>query len=46
LFYGGEKGVNIKSLGFNQFKKFIASAEARGLVETRVERLNSFVKRQ
>jgi len=40
-----EKGVNIRNLGFNQFKKFISSAEARGLVETQVERLTSFVKR-
>lgn len=41
-----DKGVNTKALGFSQFKKFIASAEARGLVETQVERLTSFVKRQ
>jgi len=41
-----DKGINTKTLGFNQFKKFISSAEARGLVETRVERLTSFVKRQ
>ncbi len=41
-----DKGVNTKALGFNQFKKFISSAEARGLVETQVERLTSFVKRQ
>lgn len=41
-----EKGVNIKNLGFSQFKKFVSSAEARGLVETKVERLNNFVRRQ
>lgn len=41
-----DKGVATKSLGFSQFKKFISSAEARGLVETRVEKLTSFVKRQ
>ena len=40
-----DKGVNTKALGFSQFKKFISSAEARGIVETRVERLNSFVRR-
>jgi len=41
-----EKGINTKNLGFSQFKKFISSAEARGLVETQVERLTSFVRRQ
>ncbi len=41
-----DKGVNAKALGFNQFKKFISSAEARGLVETQVEKLTNFVKRQ
>ena len=41
-----DKGVNTKALGFNQFKKFISSAEARGLVETQVEKLTNFVKRQ
>ena len=41
-----DMGVNTKALGFSQFKKFISSAEARGLVETQVERLTSFVKRQ
>ncbi len=41
-----DKGINTKALGFSQFKKFISSAEARGLVETQVERLTSFVKRQ
>ena len=40
-----DKGVNTKTLGFNQFKKFISSAEARGLVETQVDKLVSFVKR-
>ncbi|OQX28804.1 MAG: hypothetical protein B0D92_06995 [Spirochaeta sp. LUC14_002_19_P3] len=40
-----EKGVNTKALGFNQFKKFVSSAEARGLVETQVEKLNNYVKR-
>jgi len=40
-----DKGINTKTLGFSQFKKFILSAEARGLVETQVEKLASFVKR-
>ncbi len=41
-----DKNINTKALGFSQFKKFISSAEARGLVETKVEKLTSFVKRQ
>jgi uncharacterized LabA/DUF88 family protein len=41
-----EKGINTKNLGFTKFKKFISSAEARGLVETRVENLENYVKRQ
>jgi uncharacterized LabA/DUF88 family protein len=41
-----EKGVVMKALGFSQFKKFISSAEARGLVETKMENLRSFVKLQ
>ncbi len=40
------KGINTKNLGFTKFKKFISSAEARGLVETKVENLENFVKRQ
>ena len=40
------KGFNTKNLGFTKFKKFISSAEARGLVETKVENLENFVKRQ
>lgn len=41
-----DKGVVMKTLGFSQFKKFISSAEARGLVETKMENLRSFVKLQ
>lgn len=41
-----DKGINTKNLGFTKFKKFISSAEARGLVETEVENLESYVKRQ
>ncbi len=40
------KGINTKNLGFTKFKKFISSAEARGLVETKVENLENYVKRQ
>ncbi|MDA3956505.1 NYN domain-containing protein [Oceanispirochaeta sp.] len=40
------KGVVMKVLGFSQFKKFLSSAEARGLVETKMENLRSFVKLQ
>lgn len=40
-----ERGINIRSVGFNQFKKFVSSAEARGLVETKVERLLHYVKK-
>ncbi|MBF9016195.1 MULTISPECIES: NYN domain-containing protein [unclassified Oceanispirochaeta] len=41
-----DKGVVMKTLGFSQFKKFISSAEARGLVETKMENLRSYVKLQ
>lgn len=41
-----DKGINTKNLGFTKFKKFISSAEARGLVETKVENLENYVKRQ
>ncbi len=40
------RGVVMKALGFSQFKKFISSAEARGLVETKMENLKSYVKLQ
>ncbi|WGK70417.1 NYN domain-containing protein [Candidatus Haliotispira prima] len=35
-----ERSINVQELGFNQFKKFMASAEARGLIETKLENLN------
>lgn len=41
-----DKGVVMKALGFSQFKKFISSAEARGLVETKMENLRSYVRLQ
>ncbi|MDC7232742.1 MAG: NYN domain-containing protein [Spirochaetales bacterium] len=41
-----DKGVVMKALGFSQFKKFVSSAEARGLVETKMENFRSYVKLQ
>lgn len=41
-----EKNINTENLGFSRFKLFISSAEARGLVETKVEAFSSYVKRQ
>ncbi|MBN2626112.1 MAG: NYN domain-containing protein [Spirochaetales bacterium] len=41
-----EKNVNTRDLGFTKFKLFISSAEARGLVETKVEAFSSYLKRQ
>ena len=35
-----EREINVRDLGFRQFKKFMASAEARGLIETKVENMN------
>ncbi len=32
-----KRGIDLKSLGFNRFKKFIQSAEARGLVEQNIK---------
>lgn len=40
-----EKKVYFNALGFNQFKEFIQAAEARGLVESKVEGLKHSVKR-
>jgi hypothetical protein len=40
-----EKKVHFNALGFNQFKEFIQAAEARGLVESKVEGLKHSVKR-
>lgn len=41
-----EKKIDTRDLGFAKFKLFISSAEARGLVETKVEAFSSYVKRQ
>ena len=40
-----EKKIYFNQLGFGQFKEFIQAAEARGLVESRVEGLKHSVKR-
>ena len=40
-----ERKVQFSSLGFTQFKEFIQAAEARGLVESKVEGLKHAVKR-
>jgi hypothetical protein len=40
-----ERKVHFASIGFNQFKGFIQAAEARGLVESRVEGLKHSVRR-
>lgn len=39
-----QKGINLRALGFNQLKKFIQSAEARGLVETKFEEMKHYAK--
>jgi hypothetical protein len=40
-----EKKVHFTGLGFNQFKGFVQAAEARGLVQSRVEGLKHSVRR-
>ncbi len=35
-----EQGIEVRQLGFNQFKKFMASVETRGLIETKAENMN------
>lgn len=39
-----ERGIDVRDLEFSQFKKFMASAEARGLIDTKLENLNHFAK--
>lgn len=39
-----DKKIDLKSLGFNQFKKFIQAADVRGLVETQSEGVNNYVR--
>jgi uncharacterized LabA/DUF88 family protein len=39
-----ERKIDLKSLGYSQFKKFIQAADLRGLVETRTEGVNNYAK--
>jgi uncharacterized LabA/DUF88 family protein len=40
-----ERGVRLRDLGFRQFKGFVQAAETRGVVESKVEKLDYFVRR-
>lgn len=40
-----DRGIDLKQLGFSQFKKFIQAADVRGLVTSKSEGLNNFVQR-
>jgi uncharacterized LabA/DUF88 family protein len=40
-----ERNVRLRELGFRQFKAFVQAAEARGLVESKVDNLDYFVRR-
>ena len=42
--YLRQKGIDLRALGFNQLKKFIQSAETRGLVETKFEEMKHYAK--
>ena len=39
-----ERKIDLKGLGYSQFKKFIQAADLRGLVETRTEGVNNYAK--
>jgi uncharacterized LabA/DUF88 family protein len=39
-----ERKIDLKSVGYSQFKKFIQAADLRGLVETRTEGVNNYAK--
>jgi uncharacterized LabA/DUF88 family protein len=39
-----ERKIDLKDLGYSQFKKFIQAADLRGLVETRTEGVNNYAK--
>jgi len=41
-----DAGIQMEDIGFSKFKLFASSAEARGLVETKVEEFSSFIRRQ
>lgn len=40
-----DKKIDLKPIGFSQFKKFIQAADVRGLVESQSEGVQNFVKR-
>ena len=40
-----ERNIRLRELGFRQFKAFVQAAEARGIVESKVEGLDYFVRR-
>jgi hypothetical protein len=40
-----DRGVDIKQLGFSQFKKFIQAADVRGLVASKTEGIQNYVQR-
>lgn len=40
-----DRGIDLKQLGFSQFKKFIQAADMRGLVVTRAEGIRNYVQR-
>lgn len=40
-----DKKIDLKQFGFSQFKKFIQAADVRGLVESKTEEMQNFVKR-
>jgi hypothetical protein len=39
-----EGGIDLDALGFTKFKLFASSAEARGLVETKIEDFSSYIR--
>jgi uncharacterized LabA/DUF88 family protein len=39
-----ERKIDLKSLGYSQFKKFLQAADLRGLVETRTEGVSNYAK--
>ena len=39
-----DRKIDLKSLGYSQFKKFIQAADLRGLVEIRTEGVNNYAK--
>ncbi len=39
-----DRKIDLRSVGYSQFKKFIQAADLRGLVETRTEGVNNYAK--